>query len=54
MVLNSIYDDIEKWLEPAQWLVYTLCLVIIFMTVFVMVHHDDVARTAWVVYMFMP
>ena len=51
---KGLYKRIEKELMPTQWLVIVGLLVIIGISGYLIVKGDNVKRTAWLVYLFMP
>jgi hypothetical protein len=53
-IWEDLYDKLEHWLTPMQWLVSIGLMAIIGMTTYLLFSPNAVERTAWVVYMFMP
>ena len=50
----GLYADAEKFLEPAQELVDAMLIIIVVVSLILLFSQNNVVRTAWVTYMFMP
>lgn len=54
-MFKQLYTKLENFLLPLQWLVdIGLIAIILLSGYFLFFNKDSVARTTWVVYMFMP
>ena len=51
---KGFVDRIEKGLEPVQWLVSVILVIIIGVSVWALLSKDKVRRTGWTIFMLLP